>query len=129
VQLVRRLQLSGVQAFPTNLRSTRRLQMPGSLFRGLFTRGIRLTHPIWWGAVGFCSTGRTSEGEEVKRRRRRSRQEVQRLVTEFRTSGLRPSKSDPRATHGTLQQGLRYRVRLGRGESKGGNVNGVALWL
>jgi hypothetical protein len=92
VQLVRRLQLSGVQAFPTNLRSTRRLQMPGSLFRGLFTRGIRLTHPIWWGAVGFCSTGRTSEGEEVKRRRRRSRQEVQRLVTEFRTSGLRPSK-------------------------------------
>ena len=29
-----------------------------------------------------------SEGEEDKRRRRRSSQEIQRLVAEFRTSGL-----------------------------------------
>jgi hypothetical protein len=33
-----------------------------------------------------------SEGEEVKRRRRRSSQEIQRLVAEFRTSGLRASE-------------------------------------
>jgi hypothetical protein len=33
-----------------------------------------------------------SEGEEVRRRRRRSGQEIQRLVAEFGTSGLRPSE-------------------------------------
>jgi transposase-like protein len=50
-----------------------------------------------------------SEGEEVKRRRRRSSQEIERLVAEFRTSGLRPSEfcRIHGLTHGTLQRGLR----------------------
>jgi hypothetical protein len=49
-----------------------------------------------------------SEGEQVKRLRRRSRQEIQRLVAEFRTSGLRPSEfcRIHGLTHGTLQRGL-----------------------
>jgi hypothetical protein len=41
--------------------------------------------------VGFCSTRWMREGEEVVGRRRRSSQEIQRLVVEFRTSGLRQS--------------------------------------
>ena len=49
------------------------------------------------------------EGEEVVRRRRRSSQEIQRLVAEFRTSGLRASEfcRIHGLTHGTLQRGLR----------------------
>jgi len=62
-----------------------------------------------------------SEGEEVKRRRRRSSQEIQRLVAEFRTSGLRQSEfcRIHGLTHGTLQRGLR-RERIGsQGDVKG----------
>jgi hypothetical protein len=55
---------------------------------------IRLTNRIWSATSDFCPTGWMSEGEEVKRRRRRSSQEIQRLVVEFRTSGLRQSASD-----------------------------------
>jgi len=63
------------------------------------------------------------EGEEVVRRRRRSSQEIQRLVAEFRTSGLRQSEfcRIHGLTHGTLQRGLR-RERIGsdwQGEVKG----------
>jgi transposase-like protein len=49
-----------------------------------------------------------SEGEEFKRRRRSS-QEIQRLVAEFGTSGLRQSEfcRIHGLTHGTLQRGLR----------------------
>jgi len=48
-----------------------------------------------------------SEGEEVKRRQRRSRQEVARLVAEFETSGLRPSEfcRIHGMTQGTLKRG------------------------
>jgi hypothetical protein len=47
-----------------------------------------------------------SEGEEVKRRRRRSSQEIQRLVAEFGTSGMRRSEFCRMhgLTHGTLQR-------------------------
>ena len=57
-----------------------------------------------------------SEGEEVKRRRRRSGQEIRRLMVEFRTSGLRASEfcRIHGLTHGTLQRGLR-RERIARG--------------
>ena len=50
-----------------------------------------------------------SEGEEVKRRRRRSRREIQRLVAEFRTRGLRQSEfcRIHGLSHGTLRRGLR----------------------
>jgi transposase-like protein len=50
-----------------------------------------------------------SEGEQVKRRRRRSSQEIERLVAEFRTSGLRQSEfcRIHGMTHGTLQRRLR----------------------
>jgi transposase-like protein len=67
-----------------------------------------------------------SEGEEVKRRRRSS-QEIQRLVAEFRTSGLRQSEfcQIHGLTHGTLQRGLR-RERLGSG-SQGGVQGLVAV--
>ena len=64
-----------------------------------------------------------SEGEEVKRRRRRSSQEIQRLVAEFRTSGLRQSEycRIHGLTHETLQRGLRReRIASGsQGEIKG----------
>ena len=65
-----------------------------------------------------------SEGEEVKRRRRRSGQEIQRLVSEFRTSGLRPSEfcRIHGLTHGTLQRGLR-RERID--SSSQGGVKGL----
>jgi len=61
-----------------------------------------------------------SEGEEVKRRLRRSSQEIQRLVAEFRTSGLRQSEfcRIHGLTHGTLQRGLR-REPIASGELKG----------
>ena len=61
-----------------------------------------------------------SEGEEVKRQRRRSGQEIQRLVAEFRTSGLRPSEfcRIHGLTHGTLQRGLR-RERITSGSQVG----------
>jgi hypothetical protein len=39
---------------------------------------IRLTKTHLVDAAGFCSTGWMNEGEEVKRRRRRSTQEIQR---------------------------------------------------
>jgi len=39
---------------------------------------IRLTKTHLVVAAGFCSTGWMNEGEEVKRRRRRSTQEIQR---------------------------------------------------
>jgi transposase-like protein len=57
-----------------------------------------------------------NEGKEVKRRRRRSSQEIQRLVAEFRTSGMRQSEFCRMhgMTHGTLQRGLR-RERIGSG--------------
>jgi transposase-like protein len=57
-----------------------------------------------------------SEGEEVKRRRRRGSQETQRLVAEFRTSGLRQSEfcRIHGLTHGKLQRGL-TRERIGSG--------------
>src|SRR5271157_3231629 len=60
-----------------------------------------------------------SEGEEVKRRRRRSSQEIQRLVAEFRTSGLRQSEycRIHGLTHGTLQRGLR-RERIASGSQE-----------
>jgi hypothetical protein len=50
-----------------------------------------------------------SEGEEVKRRRRRTSQDIERLVAEFRTSGLRQSEFCRMhgLTHGTLQRGLK----------------------
>jgi transposase-like protein len=78
--------------------------------------------------VGFCSTGRMSEVEKVKRRRR-SRQEVQRLVAEFRTSGLRAGEfcRIHGLTHGTLQRGLR-REQIGSG-SQGGVKGLVAVEL
>ena len=64
-----------------------------------------------------------SEGEEVKQRRRRSSQEIQRLVAEFGTSGLRQSEfcRIHGLTHGTLQRGLRReRIDSGpQGEVKG----------
>jgi len=70
-----------------------------------------------------------SEGEEVKQRRRRSGQEIQRLVAEFRTSGLRPSEfcRIHGLTHGTLQQGL-GRDRIDSG-SQGGVKGLVAVEL
>jgi hypothetical protein len=57
-----------------------------------------------------------SEGEEVQRRRRRSSQEIQRLVAEFGTSGLRPSEfcRIHGLRHGTLQRNLR-RERIASG--------------
>ena len=60
-----------------------------------------------------------SEGEEVKRRRRSS-QEIQRLVAEFRTSGLRAGEfcRIHGLTHGTLQRGLR-REQIGSGSQRG----------
>ena len=65
-----------------------------------------------------------SEGEEVKRRRRRSSQEIRRLVAEFRTSGLRASEfcRTHGLTHGTLQRGLR-RERIACGSQ--GAVKGL----
>ena len=65
-----------------------------------------------------------SEGEEVRRQRRRSRQEIQRLVAEFRTSGLRQSEfcRIHGLTHGTLQRGLR-RERID--SSSHGQVKGL----
>lgn len=67
-----------------------------------------------------------SEGEEVKRRRR-STQEIQRLVAEFRTSGLRQSEfcRIHGLTHGTLQRGL-SRERIASG-SQGGFKGLVAV--
>ena len=63
-----------------------------------------------------------SEVEEVKRRRR-SRQEIQRLVAEFGTSRLRPSEFCRMhgLTHGTLRRGLsRERISAGaQGTVKG----------
>ena len=57
-----------------------------------------------------------TERKEVKRRRRRSSSEIQRLVAEFRASGLRQSEfcRIHGLTHGTLQRGLR-RERMGSG--------------
>ena len=65
-----------------------------------------------------------SEGEEVKRRRRRSRQEIERLAAEFRASGLRQSEfcRIHGLTHGTLQRGLR-RERIASGSQ--GEVKGL----
>ncbi len=65
-----------------------------------------------------------SEDEEIKRRRRRSSQEIQRLVAEFRTSGLRQSEycRIHGLTHGTLQRGLR-RERIASGSQ--GEVKGL----
>jgi transposase-like protein len=64
-----------------------------------------------------------SEGGEVKQRRRRSSQEIRRLVAEFRSSGLRRSEfcRIHGLTHGTLQRGLkRERINSGsQGEVKG----------
>jgi transposase-like protein len=64
-----------------------------------------------------------SEGEEVKRRRRRSSQEIERLVAEFGSSGMRQSEfcRVHGLTHGTLQRGLRKeRIDSGlKGEVKG----------
>lgn len=70
-----------------------------------------------------------SEGEEVKRRRRRSTQEIRQLVAEFRNSGLRPSEfcRIHGLTHGTLQRGLR-RERIESG-SEGGVKGLVAVEL
>jgi transposase-like protein len=81
------------------------------------------------GVARFSSTGWMSEGEEVKRRRRRSSQEIQRLVAEFRTGGLRPSEfcRTHGLTHGTLQRGLR-RERIESG-SEGGVKRLVAVEL
>ena len=64
-----------------------------------------------------------SEGEEFKRRRRSS-QEIQRLVAEFRTSGLRQSEfcRIHGLTLGTLQRGLR-RERIGSGTQ--GEIKGL----
>lgn len=61
-----------------------------------------------------------SEGEEVTRRRRRSTQEIQRLVAEFRTSGLRQSEfcRIHGLTHGTLQRGLK-RERIASDAQRG----------
>ena len=60
-----------------------------------------------------------TEPEEVKPRRRRTRQEVQRLVSEFGTSGL--ARSEFCRIHGmtlsTLQRGLK-RERLESGASQ-----------
>jgi hypothetical protein len=63
-----------------------------------------------------------TEPEEVKPRRRRTRQEVQRLVSEFATSGL--SRSEFCRIHGmrwsTLERGLRReRVKPGEIQSDG----------
>ena len=65
-----------------------------------------------------------SEGEEVQRRRRRSSQEIQRLVAEFRTSGLRQSEfcRVHGLTYGTLQRRLR-RERIDSGSQ--GEVKGL----
>src|ERR1700722_14702924 len=78
-----------------------------------------------------------TEPEEVKPRRRRTRQEVQRLVGEFGTSGL--SRGEFCRIHGmrlsTLQRGLRRRrtepsdlqsdgKRLGRVKEIGGSRPG-----
>jgi transposase-like protein len=59
------------------------------------------------------------EPEEVKPRRRRTRQEVQRLVSEFRTSGLARSEfcRIHGMTLGTLKRGLQ-RERMGAGGSQ-----------
>lgn len=63
-----------------------------------------------------------SESEEVRRRRRRSSREIQRLVAEFRSSGLRQSEfcRIHGLTHGTLKRGLkRERINCGsQGEFK-----------
>jgi hypothetical protein len=65
-----------------------------------------------------------SKGEEVKRGQRRSSQENERLVAEFRTSGLRPSEfcRIHGLSHGTLQRGLR-RERIASGSQ--GAVKGL----
>jgi hypothetical protein len=58
-----------------------------------------------------------TEPEEVKPRRRRTRQEVQRLVSEFGTSGL--SRGEFSRIHAmtlsTLQRGLKRRGILAKG--------------
>jgi hypothetical protein len=68
-----------------------------------------------------------SEGEEVRRGRGGSSQEIRRLVAEFRTSGMRQSEfcRIHGLRHGTLQRGLKrermecdgsVRLRLGQEE-------------
>lgn len=84
------------------------------------TVSVLLTHLV--GIVRFCSSRWMSEGEEFKRRQRRSSQEIQRLVAEFRTSGLRRSEfcRIHGLTHDTLKRGLkRERINCGsQGEFK-----------
>jgi hypothetical protein len=62
-----------------------------------------------------------TEIEEVGVRKRRSRQEIKRLVTEFETSGLRRSEfcHKHNLALGTLQRGLKKRrMEVGQSESK-----------
>jgi len=58
---------------------------------------------------------------EISVRKRRSRQEIQRLVAEFETSGLRRSGfcQKHHLALGTLQRGLRRRRREAQGQSEG----------
>jgi hypothetical protein len=66
---------------------------------------------------------------EVSVRKRRSRQEVKRLVTEFETSGLRRSEfcQKHNLALGTLQRGLRRRRMELEGQSEGKRLVEVKL--
>src|ERR1700732_107374 len=72
---------------------------------------MRLTNPTYHFAAEFAEVGRMTEPGEVKPRQRRTRQEVQRLVSEFGTSGL--SRGEFCRIHAmtlsTLQRGLKRR--------------------
>jgi len=62
-----------------------------------------------------------TEIEEVSVRKRRSRQEIKRLVTEFETSGLRRGEfcQKHNLALGTLQRGLRRRRMEVDGQNEG----------
>src|SRR4029077_7435873 len=62
-----------------------------------------------------------TEIEEVGVRKRRSRQEIKRLVTEFESSGLRQSEfcHKHNLAPGTLKRGLRRRRMEVEGQSEG----------
>ena len=66
---------------------------------------------------------------EVEVRKRRSRQEIKRLVAEFETSGLRRSEfcQQHNLALGTLQRGLRRRRMQAQGQSEAKRLVEVKL--
>ena len=66
---------------------------------------------------------------EVRVRKRRSRQEIRRLVAEFETSGLRRSEfcQKHNLALGTLQRGLRRRQMEAQGQSEAKRLVEVKL--